>query len=278
MVRTDKSSGSASYLPKGHEAPVPMKQLAIVYHPRYEEDYPTASVETPERVRVIREELNGKYEFITPKAASEKDIVLVHTRPLLHEVKQEPLLFEVASLAAGGAMHAAQLAWEGMPSFALVRPPGHHASPASHWGFCFFNNMAIAVERLIREDKPHRVLILDIDLHFGDGTHNFFQGRSDVVVANIQEEERHSFLEKIADALDTALPYDLIAISAGFDRYCLDWGGTLEMDDYRVIGAMVAEKAASSCHGRRFAILEGGYYLPHLGKNARSLLEGLAAA
>jgi acetoin utilization deacetylase AcuC-like enzyme len=134
------------------------------------------------------------------------------------------------------------------------------------------------VERLIREGKPHRVLILDIDLHFGDGTHNFFQGRSDVVVANIQEEERHSFLEKVAEVLNAAVPYDLIAISAGFDRYCLDWGGTLEMDDYRTIGAMVAEKAAASCHGRRFAILEGGYYLPHLGKNARSLLEGLAAS
>ena len=265
-------------LPKGHEAPVPMKQFAIVYHPRYEEDYPTASVETPERVRVIREELNGKYEFITPMAASEEDIALVHTRPLLLEVKQDPLLFEVASLAVGGAMHAAQLAWEGIPSFALIRPPGHHASPGSHWGFCFFNNMAIAVERLIREEKPHRVLILDIDLHFGDGTHNFFQGRSDVVVANIQEEERRLFIEKAAEVLDTALPYDLIAISAGFDRYCLDWGGTLAMDDYRAIGAMVAEKAAFACHGRRFAILEGGYYLPHLGKNARSLLEGLAAS
>ena len=255
-----------------------MQQLTVVYHPMYEEDYPTASVETPERVRVIREELNGDCKFIAPTAASEEDIVLVHTHPLLQEVKRDPLLFEVAALAAGGAMHAAQLAWEGIPSFGLIRPPGHHASPESHWGFCFFNNMAIAVERLIREGKPQRVLILDIDLHFGDGTHNFFEGRGDVVVANIQEEERRLFLDKVAEALESALPYDLIAISAGFERYRLDWGGTLEMDDYRVIGAMVAEKAAAFCHGRRFAILEGGYYLPHLGKNARSLIEGLAAS
>jgi acetoin utilization deacetylase AcuC-like enzyme len=278
VVKTNNNSGSVPSLAKDHEALVPMKQLAIVYHPRYEEDYPTASVETPERVRVIREELNGTYEFITPQPASEEDIALVHTPSLLHAVKQDPLLFEVASLAVGGAMHAAQLAWGGIPSFGLIRPPGHHASPGSHWGFCFFNNMAIAVERLIREGKPHRVLILDIDLHFGDGTHNFFQGRSDVAVANIQEEERRSFVEKVAEILDTALPYDLIAVSAGFDRYCLDWGGTLETDDYRAIGTMVAEKAASACRGRRFAVLEGGYYLPHLGKNARSLLEGLAAS
>ena len=254
------------------------QQLTVVYHPLYEEDYPTASVEMPKRVAVIRDELKGDCEFVTPQAATEEDILMVHTHSLLEEMKSDPLLFKVASMAAGGAIHAAQLACERIPSFGLIRPPGHHASPGSHWGFCFFNNMAIAVETLIRAGKPQRVLILDIDLHFGDGTDNFFQGRSDVVVANIQEEERNSFLDRVAETLETALPYDLIAISAGFDRYRLDWGGTLEMDDYRVIGAMVAEKAASSCHGRRFAILEGGYYLPHLGKNARSLIEGLTAS
>jgi acetoin utilization deacetylase AcuC-like enzyme len=155
-----------------------MQQLQVVYHPLYEEAYPTASVEMPERVVVIREELNGDFAFVAPVAATEEDILLVHTRPLLDEVKQDPLLFEVASLAVGGAIQAAQLAWQGIPSFGLIRPPGHHASPASHWGFCFFNNMAIAVEKLIREGKLERVLILDIDLHFGDGTRNFFQGRT----------------------------------------------------------------------------------------------------
>jgi acetoin utilization deacetylase AcuC-like enzyme len=255
-----------------------MRQPKVVYHPLYEEDYPTASVETPERVRVIRDELKKDCAFITPPTATEEDILLVHTNHLLHEVKREPLLLKVALLAVGGAIQTAELACEGIPSFGLIRPPGHHASPESHWGFCFFNNMAVAVEKLIRGGTLRRVLILDIDLHVGDGTHNFFQGRNDVVVANIQEEERHSFLEKVAEALETAAPYDLIAISAGFDRYRLDWGGTLEMEDYRIIGALVAEKAVSACHGRRFAILEGGYYLPHLGKNARCLVEGLNSA
>jgi acetoin utilization deacetylase AcuC-like enzyme len=254
-----------------------MQRLMVVYHRLYEEDYPTASVEMPKRVAVIRDELEGDFAFVTPQVATEEDILMVHTRSLLDTVKRDALLFEVASLAAGGAIQTAQLACEGTPSFGLIRPPGHHASPGSHWGFCFFNNMAIAVERLIREGTLQRVLILDIDLHFGDGTDNFFQGRSDVVVANIQEEERTAFLEKVAETLEST-SYDLIAISAGFDRYRLDWGGTLEMDDYRVIGEMVAEKAVSVCQGRRFAILEGGYYLPHLGKNARSLIKGLAVA
>jgi len=98
------------------------------------------------------------------------------------------------------------------------------------------------------------------------------------VVVNIQEEERNSFLQRVKEALKSALPYDLVAISAGFDRYRLDWGGTLEIDDYRIIGEMVAEKSLAACQGRRFALLEGGYYLPDLGKNVRSLLDGLASS
>lgn len=252
------------------------QQLKVVYHPLYEEDYPTTSAEMPNRVAVIRDELKRDCEFVTPQAATEEDILAVHTRTLFEEVKSNPLLFKVALMAAGGAIHVAQLAYEGIPAFGLIRPPGHRASPGSHWGFCFFNNMAIAVERLIREGKLQRVLILDIDLHFGDGTRNVFQGRSDIKVANIQEEDRTTFLEKVAEVLESASSYDLIAISAGFDGYCLDWGETLEMDDYRRIGEMVAEKAESCCQGRRFAILEGGSFLPHIGKNARSLIEGLA--
>lgn len=253
------------------------KKPKVVYHPLYETDSTTATVESPERVRTIREELAGDFTFINPEPATEEDILCVHTRPLLEEVKEDRLLFEVASLAAGGAIKAASLAWEGEVTFALVRPPGHHASPDTHWGFCFFNNMAIAIEKLIREKKPSHVLILDIDLHFGDGTHNCFLGRNDVAVVNIQEEERGAFIQKTKEALEVNLPYEIIGISAGFDRYRLDWGATLETDDYRLIGEMVAQQANRRCAGRRFAILEGGYYIPHLGKNARSLLEGLAS-
>jgi len=255
-----------------------MSPVKVVYHPKYEEDYRTASVERPERVKAIRRALEEEYEFITPEPATENDILRVHANALLETVKEDSLLFEVAALAAGGAMRAARLAMDGMPSFGLIRPPGHHASPGSHWGFCFFNNMAIGLEKLIREGALGRVLIIDIDLHFGDGTHNFFQGRKDVVVVNIQEDERTAFLEKVSQSLEAARPYDVIAVSAGFDRYRLDWGGTLETEDYRVIGEMVAERAQCICQGHRFAILEGGYYLPDLGINVRSFLEGLASA
>src|SRR4030042_1033954 len=78
--------------------------------------------------------------------------------------------------AAGGAIKAAQIAMEGEVSFGLIRPPGHHASPDGCWGFCFFNNIAVALARLQSEDLIENALILDFDLHFGDGTNNIFEG------------------------------------------------------------------------------------------------------
>lgn len=251
--------------------------MKVVYHPLYATDYPTASVESPERVEVIRRELEGRFPFLEPEPAREEDVLLVHTRRLLEEVKATADLYQVALLAAGGAIKAAELAAGGEMAFGLIRPPGHHASPDHHWGFCFFNNMAIAVERLIRRGKAERVLVIDIDLHYGDGTANFFSGREDVVVVNVQEEDRGRFLEGVEEALEGSFPYDLVALSAGFDRYRLDWGGTLEGEDFRAIGEMVSRKVREVCPGRVFALLEGGYYLPDLGQNVLRFLEGLSS-
>jgi acetoin utilization deacetylase AcuC-like enzyme len=250
----------------------------IVYHPKYESHYVTASVECPERIAVVHAALRDSYEFVAPQPAEEEDVLLVHTQGLLEATKRDALTYEVALLAVGGALQAARLGLDGAPSFGLIRPPGHHASPDSHWGFCFFNNMAIAIERLRTDGLINRALILDIDLHFGDGTDHFFRGVNDVVVANIQDSDRQQFLQHVAETLENSKPYDIIGISAGFDRYRLDWGGTLDTEDYRTIGEMVAEYAIATCGGRRFALLEGGYYLPDLGKNVSHLLEGLGAS
>jgi acetoin utilization deacetylase AcuC-like enzyme len=103
---------------------------------------------------------------------------------------RQPDVYDVAILAAGGAMLTAATALAGEPAFGLLRPPGHHASPDSHWGFCFFNNMAVAVERLRRQGLIGSALILDIDLHFGDGTDRFFANIPEVEVINIESRRR----------------------------------------------------------------------------------------
>ena len=184
---------------------------------------------------------------------------------------------ERGGVAAGGAILAAELACQGEPTFAAVRPPGHHASPGSHWGFCFFNNVAIAIEKLIRRRKISHALILDIDLHFGDGTDNFFLDRRDVVVANIQENSRERFLEKVELAISSN-EYDMIAISAGFDRHVEDWGGTLTTEDYFTIGRNVRDQAMARCDGKYFAVLEGGTIPGVLGENALALCRGMDPA
>jgi len=254
-----------------------LKPLQVIYHDVYLTDYPTASCETAERVASIIGTLRKHYAVINPAPASEEDILRVHTQSVLKEVKSDHGLYQAAIMAAGGAVLAADRAMNGQPCFAAVRPPGHHASPGSYWGFCFFNNMAISIERLLRGKAISSALILDIDLHFGDGTNNFFSGRPQITVANIQDNDRERFLRNVDLALSSN-EYDIVAISAGFDRHVQDWGGTLTTEDYFTIGRSVHEYAEARCAGRYYAVLEGGYNTSVLGENALALCRGMDPA
>jgi acetoin utilization deacetylase AcuC-like enzyme len=249
--------------------------MKIIYHEKFLTPYPTAGVENPGRIQAIYDALPPRTAFLTPEPAGTEDLLLVHTPRLLRSMANQPEVYEVALLAAGGAILTAATALEGEPAFGLLRPPGHHASPDSHWGFCFFNNMAIAVERLRRQGLIQRALILDIDLHFGDGTDRFFSHIPEVDVINIESSRRDQFLSEVKQALKVVRDVDIIGVSAGFDTYSKDWGGILQTGDYQQIGRWVKEFALTTCQGRRFALLEGGYYLPDLGRNCLSFLNGL---
>ncbi len=250
-------------------------RVRVIYHPAYLTDYTTASCEVPGRVRAVMEGLDG-YERITPAPCTEDDILLCHSEGLILSERRDPQRFEVACLAAGGAIRCARLAMEGFITFGAIRPPGHHASPDQNWGFCFFNNMAIALRRLIKDSMIRRAFVLDIDLHFGDGTDNVFKYDNTVEVRNIQSSTPDNFISETMSALKAAFPADIIGISAGFDQYERDWGANLSTEDYRAIGSLAGQWARENCGGRIFAILEGGYYLPDLGLNSAALVEGMA--
>lgn len=248
--------------------------MKVVYHMKYADVYANDPAAGPGRMEAIFEELKKRgYEFITPEPANEGDLLLVHSIDLIEDVKREST-YEVSVLAVGGAIKCAELALAGEPAFGLIRPPGHHAGRDFNGGFCRFNNIAVAIEKLRIYGGINKPLIVDIDLHYGNGTEDIFRGK-DVLFLNMNLIDREEYLFMLRESLKRFkyYYYDIIAVSAGFDTYELDWGGTLKTEDYTAIGEMIKE-ASMACGGRRFAVLEGGYYLPDLGKNVAAFLEG----
>ena len=248
--------------------------MKIVYHPRYTEVYDSDPAAEPGRIEAILRELEGKYEFTEPEPATEEDLRRVHTQTHIESIKGKPHLYEIACLSAGGAIKSAQLAMGGEVSFGLIRPPGHHASPDHCWGFCFFNNIAVALAKLQADNLIEGAFILDFDLHFGDGTNNIFAGTK-IKYFQPQDHQRENFISEIEEILKREKGYSVLAVSAGFDRHIQDWGGQLTTDDYLTIGKLVKEASLTHCGGRRFAVLEGGYNHSVLGKNVQAFLKGL---
>lgn len=204
------------------------------------------------------------------------------TSEFLAEVQLTPDSWEAAKTAVGLSVLAAE-----NNDFAAVRPPGHHAFPDRASGLCFFNNIAIATQKMVGEGK--RVFILDIDGHHGDGTQAIFYGRKDVFYCSIHQQNAYPFtgmaiengedqglgftanfplypgngdreyLERIDKAISLARQFqpDVIGVSAGFDGYKKD----------KVLDLKISLRAyyESAFRLRRafpdiFAILEGGYH------------------
>ena len=250
--------------------------MKVIFHPRFYEVYTSDPAAAPGRMEPMVKTLEKEFELIEPAPASERDLERVHGKNHIQSVKGEPQVYELGILAAGGAILAAEMAFEGQPAFGLIRPPGHHASPHSCWGFCYFNNISIAIKKLISEKKIQSALILDFDLHFGDGTSNTFSGSQSVSYFRPEGTRREGFLEEVKRSLQTERPYDIIAISAGFDRHEDDWGGLLKTEDYLTIGKWAKETSLERCRGRRFGVLEGGYNHSVLGRNMKSFIHGLS--
>jgi acetoin utilization deacetylase AcuC-like enzyme len=216
--------------------------------------------------------------------------------------------------AAWGAIDtvlaAADAVATGERVFAAVRPPGHHAEADRAMGFCFFNNVAVAAEYLVRHHGLERVAIYDFDVHHGNGTQHLFETRGDVFFASSHQfpfypgtgaaEERGlgdgrgatlnvplaagtgdaalrtALDEEILPALQGFAPQALL-ISAGFDAWREDPLGGLQWSEetFHYLGQRLASLAEEVCAGRLFSVLEGGYDLAHLPRLVQSYLEGI---
>ena len=246
--------------------------------------------ESPERVSSTYEYLRQRgFEFQEPEPCTEEDILLAHTPELLERVKSGrffdpdtpafPGVFEYARLAAGSAINAALSSLQGEKSFSLMRPPGHHATKGSLGGFCYFNNIAIAVLRA--KKVVDRVAIIDFDCHHGNGTEDIFLGRDDILFLSLHQSPLYpgtglrsiknclnyplragtghkEYLSTLAEGLKHVEGFnpDLIAVSAGFDAYRLDPITSLDLTEetFMEIGRMISELGKPV-----FAVLEGGY-------------------
>jgi acetoin utilization deacetylase AcuC-like enzyme len=239
---------------------------------------PAASPGRLEGIMAIIKTHEEDYEIIVPKPASEKDILRAHTDRHLKAIKRDSLLFEMASLAAGGAILAAEEAYNGNPTFAVIRPPGHHASADSCWGFCFFNNISISLLKLYSEKKIKSAFVLDFDLHTGDGNINILTNRNDEFhskILNPRDESNNSnYVNEVETYMQNLKGIDIFVASAGFDQGINDWGRLLRAEDYTKLGSLMKQHSERLCKGRRYALFEGGYYHPDLGPHVHAFCQG----
>ncbi|MFW5902078.1 MAG: histone deacetylase family protein [Thermodesulfobacteriota bacterium] len=224
------------------------------------------------RMEAIVQGLPPDVEFVGPQPASFEELHRAHTKQHIRGVEEDGL-YNIAALAAGAAVQTARIGLK-EPAFGLIRPPGHHASADACWGFCFFNNMAVALLALKTEGLTQKAFVLDFDLHYGDGTVNILGDADWVRICNPAKNSRKAYIGQVEDAL-AATDADIIGISAGFDNHEADWGGLLATEDYETMGRMVRQVADKN-NGGCFALLEGGYNHAVLGKNAAALLKGLS--
>jgi len=255
--------------------------MKIVFHKRYKTpDYawdPAAAAGRLDGIMTIIKTKKDEYELIEPQPATEEDILRAHGKRHFEQIKRNSLLFELASLAAGGAILAAEEAYNGNPTFAVIRPPGHHASADSCWGFCYFNNMSISLLKLFSAGKIKSAFILDFDLHNGDGNINILSGRSDgfkVKILNPDSNDNLGYIRKVEGYMKDLENIDIFAASAGFDQGIDDWGHLLYPEDYTTLGFLMKEYSEKLCNGRRYAILEGGYNHDVIGTNVDAFCQG----
>ncbi|GLI33987.1 histone deacetylase family protein [Desulforhabdus amnigena] len=245
--------------------------MQVITHQDFLEEYTMDPAAAPGRIECILKAVEGEVVFEEAFPAGYDDILAVHTKGHVQSVERRRL-YNIAALAAGGAVQAAE---KGLsePCFALVRPPGHHASADSSWGFCYFNNMAIALEHLKRNGLIKTAHILDFDMHYGDGTVSILEHKGYVTIHNPDSDDRLIYLDEVARKL-ASVEVDIIGVSAGFDNHVEDWGRVLLTEDYRTMGRMVLERCRKLGAGC-FAVLEGGYNHEVLGQNVLAFLKGL---
>ena len=306
-------------------------KTAFIYHPEYlNHDTGPNHPERPSRLRTCLAALQKSDAWtqlhqIEPTHASIEQLGYAHAPdyserirrhceqevPLTYDTPVVKASFDIARLSAGGVLQAAAAVATGTArnAFALVRPPGHHATPNRSMGFCLFNNIAIAARYLRKEHKLERVAIVDWDVHHGNGTQDIFYEDGSVFFFSIHESPLYPgtgarnergygkgqgttlnvpmlggsgdneyiavFEKMLIPALKKFSP-ELILISAGFDAHYLDLLSTTAVtpSGFAKLTSLILEFA----EGRVVSALEGGYSLEGVSESVVAHVERLVNA
>lgn len=292
--------------------------IGLVYHPDYLIHTNRQHPERKERLEHILAALEAgglmeRLEMIEPLPASVEDLALIHDQRYIASIEEAcrrgplfldpdtyvvPQSYQVALLAAGGALSGLRKVMEGSPLkvFVLNRPPGHHAERDRAMGFCLFNNIAIAAAAARRDYGLKKIAIVDWDVHHGNGTQHSFYERDDILFISTHQSPAYPgtgrtgesgrgrgegytvniplppgcgdaeyalfFDRVILPVLDQYRP-ELLLVSAGQDAYRNDHlaGMALTGAGYFAMAQNLAAAAERWCGGRVLLCLEGGYDL-----------------
>ncbi len=295
--------------------------VAVYYDPIFMEHKTGRNhPERPERLAAIVQRLEqaGLWQRVErPEcpAAEHEQIAAVHDPELIYgrldpDTHVSAGSYEAARRAAGAVVAAvgAVAAAKQRAALCLVRPPGHHATRHRSMGFCLFNNVGIAAQFALESAGLSRLLIVDWDVHHGNGTQEVFYEEPRVMFLSLhrypfypgtgaadergrgpglgftrnepiaygtsREEYRERFERAVSESADKVKP-ELILLSAGYDAHRFDPIGSLglEDEDFRWMADRLLDLAERYCGGRFVAVLEGGYDLDALATGVQSLVE-----
>jgi acetoin utilization deacetylase AcuC-like enzyme len=271
----------------------------------------------------------AQLRLVRPTLVDTSKLLYVHSQEHVDRVREaslkggsldpdtvtSPGSFKAALAAVGGAFKAGDLVLEGRlrNAFCLNRPPGHHATRGEAMGFCLFNNAALLAAYLLRDRGLRRVLIVDWDVHHGNGTQEIFYSTSSVLYFSIHQDGRTLYpgtghIDEVGveegegfninlplppgvgddvyfEALKATLPPiaeayrpDFIVASVGFDAHLKDPLGGLRLSatGYHQVASLIADLASRLCVGRLVCVLEGGYSLKYVPRCAVNTIAALA--
>ncbi len=311
------------------------RRMHVVEDPRFRDHVaPDGHPEKPARLLAVGEAISqwdahapGSLERLQPRAATDEEILAVHSAEHLRSIETavksapgrldadtyvSPASFDVARLAAGSCVDLSLRIASGEidRAFAALRPPGHHAEADRAMGFCLFNGVAIAARALQQQAGIDRILILDWDVHHGNGTQHSFEGDRDILYVSTHQFPFYPGTgaageagtgEGIGSTLNIPMPPgcgdyeyiavfqhlfapaalefdpDFILVSCGFDAHETDPLGSMGITrtGYFAMTQIVREVAETACNGRLAFILEGGYAAQGLAEGTLSVLEGM---